>query len=151
MAYKRGQRGRGLSPPPTFWDLLNRSFFQIAQKCNKKLHEKKVPLWAPSLFRWLRRPSQIVKSNILPVSCPLCYTIWCHKNLHKWIESLGSWLGEKSALSRSTQFELKSLPDHGHLGFRTIKTKEVAWLIQEFSETHISNLTLSILRDWNAG
>ena len=27
----------------TFWDLLNRSFSQIAQKRNKKLHEKKYP------------------------------------------------------------------------------------------------------------
>ena len=46
---------RGLSPG-TFWDLLNGSFFQIAQKCNKKLHEKIVPPWAPPLFRQLLRP-----------------------------------------------------------------------------------------------
>ena len=41
----RGQRGRGLiePPPPTFWDLLNRSFSQIAQKRNKNLHEKSTP------------------------------------------------------------------------------------------------------------
>ena len=34
---------RGLSPG-TFWNLLNGSFFQIAQKCNKNpLQKKKVP------------------------------------------------------------------------------------------------------------
>ena len=43
--HDKGQctRGPGLSPPSTFWDLLSRSFFQIAQKRNKKLHEKNIP------------------------------------------------------------------------------------------------------------
>ena len=52
-----GAEGQGacLNPPPTFSDLLNGSLSQFAQICNKKLHEKKYPPWAPSLFRWLRR------------------------------------------------------------------------------------------------
>ena len=40
---------RGLSPG-TFSDLLNGSFSQIAQKCNKNALEKKVPPHSPGTF-----------------------------------------------------------------------------------------------------
>ena len=46
---------RGLSPG-TFSDLLNGSFFQIAQKCNKKSPKKMVPPLAPAHFLRLRGP-----------------------------------------------------------------------------------------------
>ena len=55
----QGPRSRlgslGLSPG-TFSDLLNGSFFQIAQKCNKKLPQKIVPPLAPAHFLGLRGP-----------------------------------------------------------------------------------------------
>ena len=46
---------RGLSPG-TFSDLLNGSFFQIAQKCNKKSPKKMVPPLAPAHFLRLWGP-----------------------------------------------------------------------------------------------
>ena len=49
---------RGLSPG-IFSDLLNGSFFQIAQKCNKKSLKKMVPPLAPAHFLRLRGPWKI--------------------------------------------------------------------------------------------
>ena len=46
---RTGLGSRGLSPG-TFWELLNGPFSQIAQKCNKKSHQKIVPPLSPGTF-----------------------------------------------------------------------------------------------------
>ena len=49
--------GPGLSTP-TFWDLLNGSFFQIAQNCNKTLQEKKVSPELPHFWDGCGAPAK---------------------------------------------------------------------------------------------
>ena len=46
---RRRLGSRGLSPG-TFWDLLNGPFFQIAQKCNKKIAQKNSTPLSPGTF-----------------------------------------------------------------------------------------------------
>ena len=88
----RTRGGRGGLSPPTFWDLLNGSLPQIVQKCNKKLHEKKVPPWAPSLFRWLRGPWPIPNSKFWKIDNNRVLSIFAklsprEKTSQKWLVS----------------------------------------------------------------
>ena len=69
-----------LSPfPPTFWNLLNRSFSQIAQKRNKKLYEKKYPPPEPPHFSdGYAAPALVVHCSVwILQTFPL--TLFCRK------------------------------------------------------------------------
>ena len=70
----------GLSPG-TFSDLLYGSFFQIAQKCNKKSPKKIVPPLAPAHFRRLRGPCQkrFYNSTLLKI-----HVDFVHKKIKKF-------------------------------------------------------------------